>query len=97
MLGSRLLVIGAAKRLTSGKAFGIDIWKRDDQSDNTPEAPIENAKMAGVADRVEIKPVMHGKFHLPMLPSMSSSPIGLFIIWKNSTIGALHCRRFGVS
>ena len=53
--GRGLLLIGAAKRLTSGKAFGIDIWKREDHSDNTPEGPIENATMAGLADRVEIK------------------------------------------
>ena len=53
--GRGLLLIGAAKRLTAGKAYGIDIWKSDDQSNNTPEAPLENSKIAGVADRVEIK------------------------------------------
>ncbi len=53
--GRGLLLIGAAKRLTSGKAYGIDLWKGEDQADNSPEAPLENAKRAGVADRVEIK------------------------------------------
>ena len=53
--GRGLLLIGAAKRLTSGKAFGMDIWKSEDQADNTPDAPLNNARMAGVADRIEIK------------------------------------------
>jgi len=53
--GRGLLLIGAAKRLKSGKAFGIDIWKSEDQTDNTPDAPLQNAQRAGVADRVEIK------------------------------------------
>ena len=53
--GRGLLLIGAAKRLISGKAFGIDIWKNEDQSNNSPDALIENAKLVGVADRVEIR------------------------------------------
>jgi arsenite methyltransferase len=53
--GRGLLLIGAAQRLTSGKAFGMDIWKNEDQAGNSPDAPMENAKIAGVADRVEIK------------------------------------------
>ncbi|NBQ39184.1 MAG: class I SAM-dependent methyltransferase [Alphaproteobacteria bacterium] len=53
--GRGLLVIGAAKRLKSGKSFGIDIWKSEDQSKNSPDAAIENAEIAGVADRVQIR------------------------------------------
>jgi len=53
--GRGLLLIGAAKRLKSGKAFGIDIWKNEDQANNSPDAAIENAEIAGVADRVQIK------------------------------------------
>jgi len=53
--GRGLLLIGAAKRLKSGKAYGIDIWKNEDQANNSPDAAIENAEIAGVADRVQIR------------------------------------------
>jgi SAM-dependent methyltransferase len=53
--GRGLLLLGAAQRLTSGKAIGVDIWSRIDLSDNRPEATLENAHRAGVADRVEVK------------------------------------------
>jgi arsenite methyltransferase len=53
--GRGLLLIGAAKRLTTGKATGIDIWQTEDLSGNKMEATLENAKREGVADRVEIK------------------------------------------
>src|SRR5262249_26038934 len=52
--GRGLLLVGAAKRLTrGGKAFGIDIWQAEDLSGNRPEATLENARLEGVADRVE--------------------------------------------
>jgi len=53
--GRGLLMIGAAKRLTEGKSFGIDIWSRTDLSGNTREAAMRNAQLEGVEDRVEIK------------------------------------------
>jgi len=53
--GRGLLLIAAAKRLTTGKAIGVDIWSVKDQSDNRPEATLENARAEGVADRVEVK------------------------------------------
>lgn len=53
--GRGLLLIGAAQRLTSGTAVGIDIWSNVDLSSNRPEATMENARRAGVADRVEVK------------------------------------------
>jgi arsenite methyltransferase len=53
--GRGLLLIGAAKRLTTGKATGIDIWQSEDLSGNKPEATLENARREGVAERVEIK------------------------------------------
>jgi SAM-dependent methyltransferase len=54
--GRGLLLVGAAKRLTrGGKAFGIDIWQAEDLSGNRPEAPLENARLEGVADRVEVR------------------------------------------
>jgi arsenite methyltransferase len=53
--GKGLLMIGAAKRLTSGKSFGIDIWNKTDLSNNTYEAAMRNAELEGVRDKVEIK------------------------------------------
>jgi arsenite methyltransferase len=53
--GRGLLLIGAARRLTSGTATGIDLWSAVDLSSNRPEATLENARRADVADRVEVK------------------------------------------
>jgi arsenite methyltransferase len=53
--GRGLLLIGAAKRLTTGKAVGVDIWNTEDLSGNRPEATLENARLEGVAERVEVK------------------------------------------
>ena len=53
--GRGLMLIGAAKRLTTGKATGIDIWQTEDLSGNKPEAALENARREGVGDRVEVK------------------------------------------
>jgi len=53
--GRGLLLIGAAKRLTSGKAVGVDIWQGKDLSGNRPEATLENARREGVLDRVEVR------------------------------------------
>lgn len=53
--GRGLLLIGAAKRLTTGKAVGVDIWRAEDLSGNRPEATHENARLEGVSDRVEVK------------------------------------------
>ena len=53
--GRGLLLIGAAKRLTTGKAVGVDIWQAADLSGNRPEATRENARLEGVSDRVEVK------------------------------------------
>src|SRR5262249_48362738 len=53
--GRGLLLTGAARRLTTGKAVGVDLWVRGALTDNRPETVIENARCEGVADRVEIK------------------------------------------
>jgi arsenite methyltransferase len=53
--GRGLYLIGAAKRLTTGKAIGLDIWNSTDLSGNIKDNTILNAKAEGVTDRVEIK------------------------------------------
>ena len=52
--GHGLMLLGAAKRLTSGKATGIDIWSQEDQKSNSADATMENARREGVVDRVEL-------------------------------------------
>jgi arsenite methyltransferase len=53
--GRGLLLNAAARRLTTGKAIGIDLWQSSDQSGNNPEATLANARAEGVADFVEVK------------------------------------------
>jgi SAM-dependent methyltransferase len=53
--GRGLLLIGAAKRLKSGKATGVDIWQTDDLSGNSPDATLANVKAEGVANRIKIE------------------------------------------
>ena len=53
--GRGLMLTGSAKRLTSGKAIGIDLWKQEDQADNSSAATLSNAATEGVAERVEVK------------------------------------------
>ena len=53
--GRGLFLIGAAKRLRTGKAIGVDLWQKEDQSGNSPETTLQNAGAEGVAERVEIK------------------------------------------
>jgi arsenite methyltransferase len=53
--GRGLMLIGAALRLTAGRAIGVDIWADRDQSTNSPEATRYNAMKAGVLDKVEIQ------------------------------------------
>ena len=52
--GRGLLLVGVARRLSAGKAFGVDIWAPGAMSGNRPEAVLENATSEGVADRVEL-------------------------------------------
>jgi arsenite methyltransferase len=52
--GRGLLLIGAAKRVPSGRAVGIDLWSQADQSDNRRSATLANAEAEGVGDRVEV-------------------------------------------
>ena len=53
--GRGLLAIGAAKRLTTGQAVGIDIWNAADLSDNKVEKTLANIQLEGVEGKVEIK------------------------------------------
>ena len=53
--GSALALIGAAKRLTTGHATGIDIWSAGDLSTNWSDTVAANASAEGVLDRVKLR------------------------------------------
>jgi SAM-dependent methyltransferase len=52
--GRGAVLIAAARRLPSGRAIGIDLWRGQDQSGNDPATTWGNAEDAGVAARVEL-------------------------------------------
>jgi len=53
--GRGLMVIGAAKRLKSGKATGVDVWDATVLSGNSSDSAKANAKLEGVADKVRFE------------------------------------------
>jgi ubiquinone/menaquinone biosynthesis C-methylase UbiE len=53
--GRRLLMIGAAKKLTLGKSIGIDIWNPEDMHNNTYQNTMRNAELEGVLEKVEVR------------------------------------------
>jgi SAM-dependent methyltransferase len=52
--GRGAVLILAAGRLTTGRAVGVDLWRRQDQWGNAAEVTRRNAWAEGVADRVEL-------------------------------------------
>lgn len=53
--GSGLLLIGVAKHLTSGKSVGIDLWQTVDQSGNCVDRTLQNARIEGVENLIEVE------------------------------------------
>jgi arsenite methyltransferase len=52
--GRGAVLLTAAKRLTTGCAFGVDIWSRTDQSGNSALATRVNSEIEGVRERVAL-------------------------------------------
>lgn len=52
--GRGLMLVGAAQRLITGLAVGVDLWRESDQTGNTPAAALENARREGVTARVRV-------------------------------------------
>lgn len=52
--GRGAVLLLAAKRLTTGRAIGVDLWSTTDQSGNGERAALRNAELEGVASRVEL-------------------------------------------
>jgi arsenite methyltransferase len=63
--GRGLMLIGAARRLTTGTASGIDLWQAEDLSGNRPEATLENAEREDVAGRVDVQTADMRKIPFP--------------------------------
>jgi arsenite methyltransferase len=53
--GKGLLMTGAARKLTTGRSTGIDIWNNEDLTGNNIENALKNAEIEGVRDKIEIK------------------------------------------
>jgi arsenite methyltransferase len=53
--GRGLLLIGAARRLTTGKGTGIDVWSTKDLSGNSMERTQTNIDVEGVHNKVDLK------------------------------------------
>ena len=53
--GRGLMLVGAARRLKTGKAIGLDLWRAEDQAGNTPDAVLENARRERVVERVSVQ------------------------------------------
>jgi SAM-dependent methyltransferase len=52
--GRGLLLAGAARRLTSGRATGIDVWSNEDMAGNSEAATERNLTIERVADRCSL-------------------------------------------
>jgi arsenite methyltransferase len=53
--GRGAVLIAVARRLTTGRVTGIDLWSTHDQSGNSREVTLENAALEGVRDRIEVE------------------------------------------
>src|SRR5262245_30405055 len=53
--GRGAVLTAVARRLTTGRVTGVDIWNRLDQSGNAREVTLRNAELEGVTNRVEIE------------------------------------------
>jgi len=53
--GRGFLAVGTAKKLTTGKVVGIDIWRAEDLSGNSLENTLANVQLEGVDGKVEVK------------------------------------------
>jgi arsenite methyltransferase len=83
--GRGLLLVGAAKRLTNGRAVGVDVWNRGAISGNAPIAPLQNAQMERVSERVEVKEG-DGR-NLPFGDSSFDVVLSNFVIHEVNTAG----------
>src|SRR5579885_3534973 len=53
--GRGAVLTAVARRLTTGRVTGVDIWSTADQSGNSKEIALRNAALEEVADRVHVE------------------------------------------
>lgn len=53
--GRGLFLIEIAKRLQTGKAYGIDLWGQEESTHNRQESTLHNALLEGVSNRIELQ------------------------------------------
>jgi arsenite methyltransferase len=53
--GRGAVLTAVARRLTTGRITGIDLWSTHDQSGNARDVTLQNASREGVRDRVDIE------------------------------------------
>src|SRR5215831_5307706 len=53
--GRGAVLTAVARRLTSGRVTGVDIWSTKDQSGNAKDVTLRNASLEGVSERVHIE------------------------------------------
>ena len=53
--GRGAVLTAVARRMTTGRVTGVDIWSRKDQSGNARDVTLRNASLEGVGDRVQIE------------------------------------------
>jgi cyclopropane fatty-acyl-phospholipid synthase-like methyltransferase len=53
--GRGAVLMAVARRLTTGRVAGVDIWSTKDQSGNARDVTLLNASLEGVGDRVQIE------------------------------------------
>jgi SAM-dependent methyltransferase len=53
--GRGAVLTAVARRLTTGRVTGVDIWSKKDQSGNASDVTLRNASLEGVAGRVQIE------------------------------------------
>ncbi|MFF4339019.1 hypothetical protein ACFY00_03645 [Kitasatospora sp. NPDC001540] len=74
--GRGAVLIGAARRLSRGRAVGVDLWASKDQSGNTPTATLADATAAGVRDRIDGLRAVRPPVEPPRpLPAKSPRPL----------------------
>jgi SAM-dependent methyltransferase len=53
--GRGAVLVAVARRLTTGRVSGIDLWSTHDQSGNARDVTLRNTSLEGVQDRVDIE------------------------------------------
>jgi SAM-dependent methyltransferase len=53
--GRGAVLTAVAKRLTTGRVTGIDLWSTHDQSGNAREVTMRNSSLEGVHDRIDVE------------------------------------------